>query len=59
MNLPTGFGKSVVFQALSFVHSYVEPTGCSLCTAALFLAWEPQTYVCFPQNDAFTDRGTD
>ena len=28
--------------------------GYSLCTAALFLAWELQTYF-FPLNDAFTD----
>ena len=26
VNLPTGFGKSVVFQALSIVNSYVEPS---------------------------------
>ena len=26
MNLPTGFGKSVVFQALPIVYSSVEPT---------------------------------
>ena len=26
VNLLTGFGKSVVFQALSIVYSYVEPT---------------------------------
>ena len=26
VNLPTGFGKSVVFQALPIVYSYVEPT---------------------------------
>ena len=26
MNLPTGFGTSVVFQALPIVYSYVEPT---------------------------------
>ena len=49
VNLPTGFGKSVVFQVLSMiVYSYVEPTKVepkkpdallgSLCTAALFLA---------------------
>ena len=55
MNLPTGFGKSVVFQALSIVYSYVEPSnwsrkkpdalaGYSLCTAALFLAWKTQMY---------------
>ena len=52
----TGFGKSVVFRAFSIVYSYVEPTNqsrknrmlsqaiLSVCTAALFLAWEPQTY---------------
>ena len=26
VNLPTGFGKSVLFQALPIVYSYVEPT---------------------------------
>ena len=26
VNLPSGFGKSVVFQALPIVYSYVEPT---------------------------------
>lgn len=26
VNLPTSFGKSVVFQALSIVNSYVEPS---------------------------------
>ena len=26
VNLPTGFGKSVVFQGLSIVYCYVEPT---------------------------------
>ena len=26
MNLPTGFGKSVVFQALPVVYSHVEPS---------------------------------
>ena len=26
VNLPTGFGKPVVFWALSIVYSYVEPT---------------------------------
>ena len=76
VNLPTGFGKSVIFQvlsgdlALSIVYSYVkknklEPkkpdalAGYSMCTctAALFLPWEPQTSF-FPQNDTFTDRGT-
>ena len=55
MNLPTGLGKSVVFQALSIVYSYVEPSnwsqkkpdalsGFSFCTAALFLASETQMY---------------
>ena len=32
--------------------------GYSLFTAALFLAWKPQKYF-YPQNDAFTDCGTD
>ena len=31
--------------------------GYSLWTAALFLPWEPQTSF-IPQNDTFTDRGT-
>ena len=57
VNLPTGFGKSVVFQVLSMiVYSYVEPTKVepkkpdALASYAepvyndLFLAWEPQTY---------------
>ena len=53
MNLSTSFGKSVVFQALSIVYSYVEQqtrakktdalAGDSMCTAALLLAWELQT----------------
>ena len=32
-------------------------SGYSPFTAALFLAWEVQTYF-FPRNDASTDRGT-
>ena len=53
MNLSTSFRKSVVFQALSIVYSYVEQqtrakktdalAGDSMCTAALLLAWELQT----------------
>ena len=53
MNLSTSFGKSVVFQTLSIVYSYVEQqtrakktdalVGDSMCTAALLLAWELQT----------------
>ena len=75
VNLPTGLGKSVVFQVLSMiVYSYVEPTKVepkkpdalagyaepvysrpfsSLGTANVFFQFF------FPQNDAFTDRGTD
>ena len=53
MNLSTSFRKSVVFQALSIVYSYVEQqtrakktdilAGDSMCAAALLLAWELQT----------------
>ena len=54
MNLSTSFRKSVVFEALSIVYSYVEQqtrakktdalAGDSMCTATLLLAWELQTY---------------
>ena len=64
------FRKSVVFQALSIVYSYVEQqtrakktdalAGDSMCTATLLLAWELQTYIISsPQNDILTDRWTD
>ena len=66
VNLPTGFRSisSFVYSVIFCGATKLEPkktdalAGYSLFTAALFLAWKPQKYF-YPQNDAFTDCGSD